>query len=310
MTRAVALFAVLVLVFVGLLVAGQRDLGPLVVTREGEQKIILFLNEAQAVSTPGLALRWPEPLGSVLPYPSRWLYLNTEPDTVQTTDGEQLIVDNYAIWRISDAIQFKRSFPSGVTAAEKRIDRAVRDDVREVIGRHSLTEVIKDQREKLMSEITERARSDLASFGIEIADVRINRTDLPGETLDSVYARMSTERERLAKKNRSEGEEQARRIRAEADRDAQVIVAHAKRDAEIARGTGDAEATRIYAEAYGEDPDFYAFMRSLEAYRKSIDAKTTLVLSPGSEFFRYLESSQPGGVEPVSAPPAADTPAP
>jgi membrane protease subunit HflC len=309
-TRAIVLLSLVVLVFVGLLVAGQKDLGPLVVTREGEQKIILFLNEAQDVTTPGLAVRWPEPLGSVLPYPSRWLYLNTEPDTVQTTDGEQLIVDNYAIWRISEAIQFKRSFPSGVLAAEKRIDRAIRDDVREVIGRHTLTEVIKEQREKLMMEITDRTRSNLADFGVEIADVRINRTDLPGETVESVYARMTTERERLAKKNRSEGEEQARRIRAEADRDAQVIVAHANRDAEIARGTGDAEATRIYAEAYGADPDFYSFMRSLEAYRKSIDGKTTLVLSPESEFFRYLENSQPDGTPPVSSPPAEVAPTP
>ncbi len=305
MTRLVVYLLVLLAGGVGLVVAGQHDYGPLVVTREGEQKIILFLNEARSVTAPGLTVRWPEPLGSVLRYPNRWLHLNTEPDTVQTTDGEQLIVDNYVIWRISDAIQFTRSFPSGVMEAEKRIDRAVRDDVREVIGRHTLTEVIKDQREKLMREISDRTRGEVAPFGIEIADVRINRTDLPIETLDSVYARMSTERERLAKKNRSEGEEQARRIRAEANRDARVIVANATRDAEIARGQGDAEASRIYAQAYGEDPDFYAFVRSLEAYRRSIDANTTLVISPRSEFFRYLGSSQPDGAGPVSAPPAA-----
>jgi len=303
-TRFIVLVLALVGLFAGLLVAGKQGYGPVVVTREGEQNIILLLDEARSVAGPGLALRAPAPLGAIITYSSRWLHLNTEPDTVQTTDGEQLIVDNYAIWRISDAIEFKRSFPTGVEEAEKRIDRAVRDDVREVIGRHKLTEVIKDRRDELTKEITEKTRSEVAAFGIEVRDVRINRTDLPGQTLESVYARMTTERERLAKKNRSEGEEQARRIRAEADRDALVIVANARRDAEIARGEGDAGAARIYAEAYGSDSDFYSFTRSLEAYRKSIDGKTTLVLSPEAEFFRYLQSSQPDAPAPVSAPPA------
>lgn len=303
MTRALLILLLLLGGFTGLLAAGQSDYGPLVVTREGEQKIILFLDEARSVTKPGLAVRWPAPLGAAVSYPSRWLHLDTEPDTVQTTDGEQLIVDNYAIWRISDAIQFNRSFPTGVVAAEKRIDRAVRDDVREVIGRHTLTDVIKDRRDDLIREITDKTRGEVSAFGIEVADVRINRTDLPGQTLDSVYARMNAERERLAKKNRSEGEEQARRIRAEADRDARVLVANATRDSEITRGEGDAGAARIYAEAYGGDADFYSFTRSLEAYRKSIDAKTTLVISPESEFFRYLESSDPDGPAPVAAPP-------
>ena len=304
--RRIALGLVLVAgAFSALLVGGHHDFGPLVVTREGQQKTIFFLNEARRVTTPGLDWRWPAPLGSVRTWPSRWLHLNTEPDTVQTTDGEQLIVDNYAMWRIADAVQFQRSFPSGEVEAEKRIDRAVRDDVREVMGRYTLTDVIKGRREALMREITEKTRSEVAGFGIEIADIRINRTDLPGETLGSVYARMSTERERLAKKNRSEGEEQARRIRAEADRDARIILANANRDSEIARGEGDAKATRIYAEAYGSDPDFYSFVRSLQAYRKSIDGKTTLVLSPDSEFFRFLKSSDPDRPPRVSAPPQA-----
>ena len=219
MRRILVIALLLIALFTGLVAAGQQGYGPVIVTREGEQKVILFLREAKAVTEPGVRIWWPEPLGASRSYPSRWLHLNTEPDTVQTTDGEQLIVDNYAIWRISDAIQFQRSFPSGATEAEKRIDRAVRDDVREVIGRYTLSDVIKEKREALMQEITERTRGEVAAFGIKVADVRINRTDRPGETLESVYARMATERERLAKKNRSEGEEQARRIRAEADRD-------------------------------------------------------------------------------------------
>jgi membrane protease subunit HflC len=183
--------------------------------------------------------------------------------------------------------------------AEQRIDRAVRDDVREVIGRHTLVEVLKDARSKIMEEITATTRDSLREYGIGIADVRINRTELPEETLESVYARMKTERERLARRNRAEGEEKARVIRAEAERDARVLVANARRDAEIARGEGDAEATRIYAAAHQIDPEFFAFVRSLEAYRKAIDQHTTLVLSPEAEFFRFLGDAGQGPPAPA-----------
>jgi membrane protease subunit HflC len=292
--RLLVLVILLLALGAGLVAAGSLGIGPLVITREGEQKIILRLGEARRVTRPGPDFRIPL-LETADTYERRWLYLNTEPDTIQTRDGEQLTVDNYAVWRIEDAIQFRRSFPLGVVEAEKRIDRAVRDDVREVIGRHTLAEVLKDRRAEVMAAIAERTRSTLVEFGIGMADVRINRTELPEETTESVFARMTTERERLARKNRAEGDEEARRIRAEADREALVIVAEARRDAEIARGEGDAEATRIYGEAYQSDPDFYAFLRSLEAYQKTIGEHTTLVLSSKSEFFRFLESSSPGG---------------
>jgi membrane protease subunit HflC len=277
---------------VGLVAAGNVGLGPLVITREDEQKIILLLSQARRVTSPGPSLRWPF-LETAETFDRRWLYLNTEPDTIQTGDGEQLRIDNYAIWRIEDPILFKRTFPTGMIVAEKGVDRAVRDGVREVIGRHTLEQVLDDQRTLVMREITERTRAKVKAFGIDVADVRINRTELPPGTEESVYARMTTERERLGRKNRAEGEERARRIRADADRDARIIVATAQRDAEIARGAGDAEAARIYAEAYSADPDFYAFQRSLEAYRNSIDENTTLVLSPDAEFFRFFESATP-----------------
>ena len=285
----------LVAAAVGLVAAGSVGWGPVVITPEDEQKIILRLNEARRVTEPGISFRIPG-IEQAATYSRRWLYLNTEADTIQTRDGEQLTVDNYVIWRIADAIEFTRSFPGaivGMREAEKRIDRAVRDDVREVIGRHTLSEVLNDKREAVMRSITEKTRSTVKKYGIQVADVRINRTELPKETEGSVFARMVTERERLAKKNRAEGEEKARRIRAEADRDARVIVAEARRDAEISRGQGDAEATRIYAEAYGTAPEFYAFLRSLEAYKKSIDEHTTLVLSPKAEFFRFLDQAEP-----------------
>jgi membrane protease subunit HflC len=290
--RAALVLALLALAATGLVAAGNVGLGPLVITREDEQKLILFLNQASRVTAPGPSLRWPL-LEAVETYDRRWLYLDTEPDTIQTRDGEQLRVDNYAMWRIADPIAFKRAFPSGKLDAEKRIDRAVRDDVREVIGRHTLAQVLNVERSAIMREITARTRDKVREFGIDVADVRINQTELPRDTEESVYARMKTERERLGRKNRAEGEERARRIRAEADREARIIVANAQRDSEIARGHGDAEAARIYAEAYSTAPEFYEFQRSLEAYRKTIDENTTLVLSPDAEFFRFLESAEP-----------------
>ena len=295
--------------FVGLVAAANHGWGPLVVTRADEQKIILLLNQARWVTEPGLSLRAPL-LMTEESYDRRWLYLNTEPDTIQTRDGEQLTVDNYAIWRIEDAIAFKRAFRGRVDLAEERLDRAVRDDVREVIGRHTLAEVLTDQREAIMREITEKTSATAAESGVRVADVRINRTELPEETMKSVFARMRTERERLAKKNRAEGDLAARSIRAEADAEAVVIVAEARRDAEIARGEGDAQATRIYAEAYSTDPKFYDFLRSLEAYQKTIGANTTLVLSPKAEFFRFFERSDPGGAANGAGQGAARPPAP
>jgi len=296
MKRAVTAIVLLLAGLVALIAAGNLGIGPVVITREGEQKMILLLGEVRTVTSPGATLRVPF-LETVQKFERRWLYLNTEALPIQTKDGEQLVVDNYVIWRIDDPLEFRRAFPGDIAtataSAEERIDRIVRDDVREVIGRHTLTDVLMGERQALMTEITEKTRSVLARFGIGLAEVRINRTELPQAAQESVYARMKTERERLARKNRAEGEERARRIRAEADREARVILANARRDAEIARGQGDAEATRIYAEAYGADAEFYAFMRTLEAYRKTIGEKTTLVLSPRSEFFRFLQSSRP-----------------
>ena len=280
--------------FIGLVSAARVDLGPLVITREGEQKLIFRFNEIRKVTEPGLDVRFGIPvIERVETYDARWLHLNSEPLPIQTRDGERLKVDNYVVWRIADPGAFRKAFGQGMIAAEKRIDRTVRDGVREVIGRHTLAEVLKDARQEIMDEITRNALAELRREGIEIADVRINRTELPAGADQSVYARMKTERERLAKKSRAEGDESARRIRASADREARVIVAEAQRDAEVARGVGDAGAARIYAEAYGDAPEFYSFVRSLEAYRKTLGEGTTLVLSPDSEFFQFILQTEP-----------------
>ncbi|HVP30485.1 MAG TPA: protease modulator HflC [Myxococcota bacterium] len=294
MRRLLFLGLVALAVFAALVWAGNVGLGPLVITREGEQKIVLRLGDPVAVVTePGVSGRIPL-LDDVITYEKRRLYLNGEPLHVQTRDQEPLDVDNYVIWRIADPLLFRRSFPLGRQAAEEQVDQVVRSDLRDVIGRYTLQEVVTGKRVEIIQEITEKSGATLGAFGIQIDDVRLNRTELPAATEKNVYARMRTERERLARKARAEGEGEGRRLRADADRDALVIVAEAKRDADVLRGAGDAEAARIYAEAYGKDADFYRFVRSLEAYRKTIDARTTLVVPPQSEFFRILGSGREG----------------
>jgi membrane protease subunit HflC len=266
--------------------------GPLIVTREGEQKIALLLGDPVAViREPGVSLALATEIRT---YDSRWLHLSSEPKEIQTLDRERLVVDNYVIWRIADPLLFNESFP-GVAGgnrseAEIQIDQQVRAKVREVIGQRTLPDVLQEQRLAILAEITEKSSEALEHFGIALNDVRINRTELPARTEENVYARMRAERDRLARKYRAEGDEQARRIRAEADREAQIVVATARGEAARVRGEGEAESARIYAEAYSEDADFYEFQRGLEAYRKTIGEGTTMVLPPDHEFFRLLQS--------------------
>jgi membrane protease subunit HflC len=276
--------------FLGLVMLGEFGLGPLLITHEGEQNLILRLREAQAPAL-GPGLSWRIPLvDDVRTFEARELYLNVEPLPIQTRDKERIVIDNYVLWRIQDPLLFFKSFSTGQGQAELQIDRVVRADVREVIGRRTMSEVVTSKRREIMREITEASRKQLEPFGVHVVDVRINLTELPPATEENVYARMRAERERLARKYRAEGKEEARGIRAEAQREARVIVAEANERSEMLKGEGDAQAARIYADAYNTDPEFYAFVRSLEAYRKTIGRGTTLVLPPGHEFFRLFES--------------------
>ena len=169
--------------------------------------------------------------------------------------------------------------------------------MRETLGRHTLREIVSDKREELMSDVTKRSAEKAKVYGIDVVDVRIKRADLPEKNEQTVFGRMRTERERQAKKFRAEGDEEARKIRSESDKDVQILLADATRQAQVTRGEGDAQAARIFAEAYGRDPDFYAFARTLEAYRSALASGTTVILSPKSEFFQFLErAGAPGGV--------------
>jgi membrane protease subunit HflC len=306
--RLLSLLLVAVAAAAALVWAGGLGIGPVLVTREGEQKMVLLFGNPMTIRTePGLYGRIPL-LTEVRTFESRLLYLNAEALPIQTRDKERIVVDNYVVWRISDPLLFYASFPNGLSQAEDRIGRTVKADLREVIGQRTLAEVVTSARVEIMSAITAQTREGLLEYGVVVEDVRINRTELPKATEENVYARMRAERERLARKYRAEGEEEGRRIRAEADRKARVIVAEAGRDATMLRGEGDADAARIYAEAYSSDPEFYGFARSLEAYRKTIDGNTTLVLPPDAEFFRLFGSGASAPAPPKPAPaPAAPT---
>lgn len=290
MRRLLFVGLVMSALFAALIWAGEIGMGPVVVTHEDEMKIVLLFGSPVSEQTePGLSLRVPF-LSEVHTFDKRLLYTNAEPQPMQTRDAEQPVIDHYVVWRIRDPLQFYRSFPTGIHQASEQVDRVTRSNVREEVGKRTFAEVVTTARGEVMESITEASAAELANFGIEVRDVRINRTELPRSTEENVFARMRTERERLARKYRAEGDEEGRRVRAEADRDARVTVAEATRQASELRGAGDAESARIYAEAHGQAPEFYGFVRRLEAYRKTIGAQTTLVVPPGNEFFELLES--------------------
>lgn len=298
MSRLLFLALIASAVLAALVWAGEVGVGPIVITHEDEMKLVLVFGSPWSVQTePGLSIR-PPFVSDVRTFDKRLLYTNAEPLPMQTRDAEQPVIDHYVVWRIKDPLQFFRSFPTGLKQASDQVDRVTRSDVREEIGKRTFAEVVTTARNEVMKEVTEASAAELDNFGIEVRDVRINRTELPRNTEENVFARMRTERERLARKYRAEGDEQGRRVRAEADRDARVTVAEAHRQASELRGAGDAESARIYAEAHSMAPEFYGFLRRLEAYKKTIGAQTTLVVPPDNEFFELLGNSKQGAGTP------------
>jgi len=268
--------------------AGEVGLGPVVITHEDEMKIVLVYGSPFSVrKDPGVWGRIPL-ISNVLTFDKRFQYLNAEPLPMQTRDAQQPVIDHYVVWRIKDPLQFFRSFPEGMSQASRQVDRVTRSDVREEVGKRTFEEVVTTARNDVMNAITQSSAAELQRFGIEVREVRITRTELPHNIEENVYARMRTERERLARKYRAEGDEEGRRVRAEADREALVTVAEATRQASELRGEGDAESARIYAEAHSTAPDFYGFLRRLEAYKKTVGDNTTLVVPPDNGFFDLL----------------------
>jgi membrane protease subunit HflC len=175
-----------------------------------------------------------------------------------------------------------------VEGGTSRLDDIVYSELRVALGRYTLSEIVSTKRAEIMDQVLETTSRDLKPYGIQVRDVRVKRTDLPTENQKAIFARMQSEREREARQYRSEGEEEAAKIRAEADKDRSIMLAEAERKAQIMRGEGDAQATRIYGQAFGQDPEFYAFTRSLEAYQTGFGDNSDLVLAPDSDFFKYL----------------------
>jgi membrane protease subunit HflC len=296
------LFVALVLLAlaVGLVWAGNYGYGPLVITREFEQKLVLRwgADPVKVLDQPGI---WPfriPVIDRVEVFDRRLQHLDAEPVEMLIARGDKLIVSYYAVWRIADPLLFRQNFPKGMEEAEHRIQSKVRALVGDKIGGLTLAELL--ARSEVLHTLAEESNQGLADQGVHVVDVRLNRTEIPRNAEPAAYQQMREQRRARSREFRAAGEREARRVRAEAERLAVTTVAEARRQADVLRGEGDAEAARTYAAAYGQDPEFYAFVRSLEAYRKTIGDRTTLVLPPDHEFFRFLEPGQ--------APPAAGGP--
>ncbi len=253
-----------------------------------QQAIVLQFGDPRAVVTePGL--HWKLPIVQNVVYiDKRILSLNVPPEEIIAKDRKRLVVDAFARYRIVDSLRFYQSVGDPRNSSNRLQPNFV-SSLRNVLGDHTLEELVRDNRAGLMKRIQTAFNGAAQQFGIEVVDVRIRRADLPEQNSQAIFQRMQTEREREAAEIRAQGNEEAQRIRSRADREVTVIVAEAERDAQIARGEGDATRNSIYAEAYSADPEFFAFYRSMEAYREGLKGEnTTMVVTPDSEFFRYF----------------------
>jgi membrane protease subunit HflC len=241
---------------------------------------------------PGLHIKAPWPIMNVRKFDKRILTLDTRPERFLTGEKKNVSVDFFVKWRIREPAKYYTSFMGDERQAGLRLLQIVNNGLQLEFDERTIKQVVSDDRSAMMTNLTTKANNEVEQFGIEIVDVRIKQIELPSEVSTSVFQRMRAERERIASELRAQGQEAAKGIQAVADRDRTVILAEARRDAEIMRGEGDALATEIYAEAYGENQEFYEFYRSMTAYRAALaNQGDVLVLEPDSEFFRYFGSS-------------------
>ena len=244
----------------------------------------------KAVTEPGLNFKTPF-VQTVLYFDNRRLIYDARPSVIITRDKKNLVVDNYARWRIIDPLQYYQNVRNEA-GAQARIDDIIFSNLREELGKRDLIEIVAKSRASLMESVTKKTNEAVKGYGIEVLDVKIKRADLPPENEIAVFERMRAEREREAKKYRSEGEEKALVIRAVADRDKTILISDANRRSQVLKGEADAVATRLYADAYTQDPQFFYFLKTMEAYKKTFNEKDSLVISPESEFFRYMKRSK------------------
>lgn len=230
-------------------------------------------------------------------FDTRILTIDTDdPDLFLTSEKKNVLVDSFVKWRVTDVKQYYVSVGGDEERARIRLMQTVNDSLRAEFGKRTIHDVVSGEREVIINVMREKADADARKIGVQVMDVRLKRVDLPQEVSESVYGRMQAERQRVAKQLRSLGYEESEKIRADADRQREVIIAEAYRDAQRIKGEGDAKASAIYASAFQGDPSFFAFYRSLEAYRQSFRNKSdVLVLEPSSEFFRYMKGAGSGG---------------
>jgi membrane protease subunit HflC len=245
---------------------------------------------------PGLYWKMPF-VQSVRFFDSRILTMDSvEPERFITAEKKNVMVDSFVKWKIDDVKQYYISVRGDEQVAQTRLMQTVNSIMREEFGKRSVTDVISGERDKIMEVLREKADIDARKIGVKVMDVRLKRVDFPAEISDSVYRRMDAERKRVANELRATGNAESEKIRADADRQREVILANAYREAQKIKGDGDAKAASLYAAAYGRNAEFYAFYRSMEAYKQSFKNKSdVMVVDPSSAFFKYLKSSSKGG---------------
>jgi membrane protease subunit HflC len=248
---------------------------------------ILLGDPVDIVLEPGLNFKFPF-ASRIVFMENRLQDYDADPGAVFTKDKKEMKVDTYSKWRVSDPLKFYETVRT-TNGAHARLDDIIYSQTREILGAHTLMEIVSGNRKEIRESITLRSRKNAMKFGIEILDVRIKRADLPEQNSQSVFGRMNAERRRQAKLYRSEGEEESLKIRSDADRERVEIIAEAKKINEETRGGADAKATKIYADAYQKDMDFFKFLRSHDVYRNSLQEGTTLLMDANSKFFKYLK---------------------
>ncbi|MEE9240242.1 MAG: protease modulator HflC, partial [bacterium] len=224
-------------------------------------------------------------------FDKRLLEYDSNPTEIITQDKKTLVVDNFSRWRIIDPLMFLRTVRDEV-GAQARLDDIIYSELRLELGRKDLVDIVAHDRAELMDQVTRESNQKAAQYGIEIVDVRLKRADLPPENLKAIFGRMQAERNRIARQYRSEGKEEAQKIRAETDRERDILLAGAYEKEQNIKGVGDAKSIEITARAFGQDTEFYSFIKSLEVYRSSLREKTTLLLPSDSEFLRFLKTSE------------------
>ena len=271
--------------------------GALFTVDQRQNAIVFQLGEVKdVIKSPGLHFKWPM-IQNVRYFDMRILsYDDVEPLRFITSEKKPVLVDSYVKWRINDVSLFYISVQGDEFRAATRIRQTISDSLQAEFGRHTVHDVVSGQRDEIMADVRKKTDQDLRRIGVKIIDVRLKRVDLPPEVSESVYRRMEAERKRVANELRATGAAESEKIKADADKQRQVILAEAYREAQKTKGEGDARATALYAATFGRDSEFYAFYRSLEAYKQSFkDKNDVMVLDPSSAFFKYLKSPSRAG---------------